>query len=550
MPSLTSITLPLGSQSSPKTLTQLQVNTLLRINDSSQITTKNISGYVFKSMMTRSEYFGLTELGLHVSYDTLIEEQWSVRASPQIIRDGQSSIITLTKLNQANAVITIQSCNVTYGLLSPEDARNCFTLSGNVLTFSKGVITADFMAEVTIAVHPTWNAQDVKTVTISGVSASDIHTVYINPESQSAELVYTGSRSLIEDYVQRCKCYVFNAEGSKMAEIKSAKFEGVYNNMTSGTVTFADDTTRNIVDLNNAGCNFMVLRPEMHIFSGKDINDKEILQNTGIYNLLGGKTFPRRYIGMFKAYDQDGVLKSQPGRVVTRSKTIVQFNNLAKAGGSQYSLISYTDFCRENAIHLSFFANTNYETNVGIGRILDRTKYTNIVTGFTLRLIGTYRCGKVATVDSDGNDVNCLNFFGIEGIGEQFAERVIGIRRYGYDIGFWEDGVWDANHPVERSNPTGYVSNNGGWMRKIIAGAEFDVIVREKNGTSTTGYCDQQDMSLETPYIWCKPTLGSESGISCLGFVGEGDGDINNYMSTRIAFRGEPQLVNGASLLT
>lgn len=548
MPSLTSVTLPLGSQSSPKTLTQLQVNTLLRIHDSSQITTKNISGYVFKSMMTRSEYFGLTELGLHVSYDTLIEEQWSVSASPQIIRDGQSSIITLTTLNQANAVITIQSCHVTYGLLSDADARNCFTLSGNVLSFSKGVITADFMAEVTIAVHPTWSSSDVKTVSISGVSASDIHTVYINPANQSAELVYTGSRSLIEDYVQRCKCYVFNAAGSKMAEIKSATFAGVYGNMTSGTVTFADDTTRNIVDLNNAGCNFMVLRPEMHIFSGTDDNDNEILQNTGIYNLLGAKTFPRRYIGMFKAYNQNGVLKSQPARIPTIGLNHVTFNNLVKEGGSQYCLINYTDFCRENAIHLSYFANTNYESNVGTGRILDYSKYTNIVTGFTLRLIGSDRYGKVATVDSDGNDVSCLNFFGLEGVGEQYAEFIIGIRRNAYDAYVWEDGTWDDNHPADRRAPFS-VNAMGGYVKKIYAGEEFDVISKEKNATSTTGFCDNQEAPGGKPYVWCMPKLGRQSGISCFGLANE-QGDYVSKMATRIAFRGEPQLVSGASLLT
>lgn len=549
MPNLTSITLPLGSQSSPKTLTQLQVNTLLRIHDSTQITTKEISGYVFKSMMTRSEYFGLTELGLHVSYDTLIEEQWSVSASPQIIRDGQSSIITLTTLNQANAVITIQSCHVTYGLLSDADARNCFTLSGNVLSFSKGVLTADFMAEVTIAVHPTWNAQDVKTVTISGVSASDIHTVYINPENQSAELVYTGSRSLIEDYVQRCKCYVFNAAGSKMAEIKSATFEGVYDAMTSGTVTFADDTTRNIVDLNNAGCNFMVLRPEMHIFSGKDINDKEILQNTGIYNLLGGKTFPRRYIGMFKAYNQDGILKSQPGRVPISNQSIATYNSLVKEGGAQYCLINYTDFCRENAIHLSYFANTNYEANVGTGRILDVTKTRNIVTGFTLPLIGTYRCGRVAAADADGNDVNCLNFFGLEGVGEQYGERIIGLKRTGNGLVIWEDGTYDSNHPADRSAPAGYSVNTNGYLSKIVAGAEFDVLPKSDGATSSTGYCDAYNNGGSNgivPYIWCPNGLGRGSGMTCIGYQVE----PATIHSTRIAFRGEPQLVNGASLLT
>ena len=549
MPSLTSITLPLGSQSSPKTLTQLQVNTLLRIHDSSQITTKEISGYVFKSMMTRSEYFGLTELGLHVSYDTLIEEQWSVSASSQIIRDGQSSIITLTTMNQANAVITIQSCHVTYGLLSDDDARNCFTLSGNVLSFSKGVLTADFMAEVTIAVHPTWDSHDVKTVSISGVSVSDIHTVYINPESKSAELVYTGSRSLIEDYVQRCKCYVFNAEGSKMAEIASATFEGVYGAMTSGTVTFADGTTRNIVDLNNAGCNFMVLRPEMHIFSGKDNNDNDILQNTGIYNLLGGKTFPKRYIGMFKAYNQNGVLKSQPGRIPTTSTNISTFNDLVKAGGSQYSLISYTDFCRENAIHLSYFANTNYETNVGTGRILTRQKYYNIVTGFTLPLVGTYRCGRVAAADSDGNDVNCLNFFGLEGVGEQYGEAIIGIRKYGNVAYVWEDGTWDSNHSADRTIENLYSAATG-WVTKIKAGSDFDVFADGSagfgGGSSSTGYCDQQGYgTVQTLLVWCASD-GRGSGMACIsGFASN-----TSNVCTRIAFRGEPQLVNGASLLT
>ena len=146
----------------------------------------------------------------------------------------------------------------------------------------------------------------------------------------------------------------------------------------------------------------------MHIFSGMNSNLDEILQCTGAFHVKEGKMFPKKYIGMFKAYNDNGILKSQPGRIPTGAQTIATFQTQAMNGGRGYGLWNYSDWCKENALHLSYFAYTNYENNVGVGRINNYNRVRNIVTGFTLPLALQKTCGYVATVDSQGAAVKSL----------------------------------------------------------------------------------------------------------------------------------------------
>ena len=64
-----------------------------------------------------------------------------------------------------------------------------------------------------------------------------------------------------------------------------------------------------------------------------------------------------------------------------------------------------------------------------MGRINGGSNVRNIVTGFTLPLVGKeHNYGTRATVDSEGITVNCLNFLDMEGLGEQIWEFVSGYR--------------------------------------------------------------------------------------------------------------------------
>lgn len=545
----------MGSQSKPKVLTQRQVDTLISVYYDSNIKEKHVSGYVKKSSLTKREYYLLTQLGLNVTYSSLVADSWSVASNRVLLHNGESATLSVSGGVKSNEVrYAIESCAVGYNSASVTNAQAlaCFTLSGSTLKFNKGSISADFTAQVIIKAYPVWNTSDVKRVAIDSVSVNSIPKTYINNGTGSSMLIQEGNKALIEDYITKCKCYVFNASGTKKAEIASATFEGTYTGgMSAGTVTFKDGTTKTVGELNTQGCNFMVLRPEMHVFSGLDANANEILQNTGAYSLLEGeKVFPKRYIGMFKAFNSGGVLKSQPNRVPTGAQTIATFQAQAKAGGQYYGLWNYTDWCKENALHISYFGNTNYEKNIGVGRINNYDQVRNIVTGFTLNLAGQKTCGLRATTDSQGRSVNCLNFFGIEGMGEQIWEFVIGFRHDGTTAYIWYENDWNELHLPDRTFPLAVTSASGQYITNIIAGEHFDMLPKQCNASATTGYCDGHwiQSTGRLLYVGGSASYGSRCGLS----ASSADGGFSlslAYIGSRLAFYGEPAEVNGANIL-
>lgn len=555
MGKLKSLTLPMGKADNRFTLDQKQVETLIKVYYDKDITQKNVSGYVYKQSLTHREHYLLTQLGLDVAYGDLVADQWTMKTDKATLFNEDSTTISIGgELSFDDVVLAIGDVTVESGDVTEAQVRRWISLDGNVLSFTKEASVIDFMAKVTLMAHPVWNTEDSKTVAVA--VAEHFRTVWINPASASAQLQSEGNLTLLDDYVKRCKPYVFNAFGTKKAEIASATFVGGYSGMTSGAVTFADGTEISINELNNAGCNFMVLRPELHIVSGYDANGAETLKCTGIYAAgTGEKVFAKNYIGMFKGVVLNGVLKSQPNRIPTGNLTIAQFQQYAKAGGDEYGLWNYSSWCKENALHLAYFANTNYEYNVGVGRIGgDQNAYNrvrNIVTGFTLPLIGQGKCGKVATVDSTGNSVNCLSFFNVEGMGEQIWEFVIGFRHDGSVAYVWDANEWSETHAADRTFNLHITSASSTYIKKIIAGANFDMLPREVGATSATGMCDGH---------WVAPSgrlllvggdacNGSICGLSASRANGAFAGAAAAFGS-RLAFSGEPATVAGSELLT
>ena len=405
--------------------------------------------------------------------------------------------------------------------------------------------------------------QACTTFTTTGYKISDyafywnvktIGQTVINPSTYASVLQQENVDSLksaLNDYVADCKCYVFNSKGTKMAEIKSATFEGTYDTMTKGTVTFKDGTTVDIRTLNDAGCNFMVYRPAMHIKSFTDDAGREILQQGGKIPIDGGITFREKFIGMFKGYVQNNVLKSQPGRICDGNRTIATYQALANAGGTGYTQWSYKDWCKENALHLSWFGNTNYEVNIGTGRINNYNNVRNSVTGFTLPMIGTDELyGTRPCVDSAGNAINALNFFHIEGLGELIWEFVIGYRHDESTIYIWDDDTWSESHKADYTVPYSVNNANSSYVRQMVAGEHFDMIPRLVGGSSVTGYCDGcwANTNGRLLSVGGAANNGSFCGLSAsashYGF-GYADGNIG----ARLAFSGRPVEIEGSKLL-
>lgn len=329
----------------------------------------------------------------------------------------------------------------------------------------------------------------------NAVDKEEVGQIYINPASGSATLRRKNVEKLnasLAEYLSNGFPCVMDDKGAMMAKIKSATFEGNFGSgMTEGTVTFMDGTICDINALNEKGCNWMVYRPELYFSSWVNETGSEILSFGGNLKVTGGHSFKEKFVGMFKAFNQNGVLKSQPNRIPTGNKTIATFQQQAEAGGKGYGLWNYSDWCKENALHISLFGNTNQETNIGVGRINNYENVRNIVTGFTLPLVGTkHNYGTRATVDSAGRAVNCLNFLDMEGFGEQIWEFVIGYRHDESTVYLWDDNSWSDTHDADRTLPYAISSAGQQYIKFVTGGEYFDMTPRTIGASSGTGWCD------------------------------------------------------------
>ena len=399
-------------------------------------------------------------------------------------------------------------------------------------------------------------AGSLRQVTLEGLSTSlgEIHTsqalkTYWNTGQPSTVLQQSGNRGVLIDYLQACKRYVFNASGTKKAEIAYVE---QFEDLGTSIVHFVDGYSTTATALNDAGCNWMVLRPELGFLSTEE-DGVPVFYCAGRGSIAGGHSFPKKYVGMFKAYLQGDVLKSQPNRVATGSTTTQVFHQKAKNGGSNYGLYMYSDWCKDNMIHLAYFGNTNYEENVGTGLINNYNYERNIVSGICLadmnNSIVSY--GTSPCKDSQGNSVNRVHFFGMEGLGEQVYEKVGGIQFDAENVYVWDTNEWfeGATSPIMRTFPR---TNTGlCLMVKARGGEFFDMLSTEVNdkGTYTIYFCDGNGGSTGNCLgVGGHAGLGSLCGLSC-AYSGHGFAVAGTGFGARLAFWGEPSSVAGSDIV-
>lgn len=398
-------------------------------------------------------------------------------------------------------------------------------------------------------------AGSLKRVTVEDLSTSlgEIHTsqalkTYWNTGQPSTVLQQSGNRDVLIDYLQACKRYVFNASGTKKAEIA---FVEQFEDLGTSIVHFVDGYSTTVNALNEAGCNWMTLRPELGFLSTEE-DGVPVFYCAGRGSIAGGHSFPNKYVGMFKAYLQGEVLKSQPNRVATGNMTTQVFHQKAKNGGSNYGLYSYSDWCKDNMIHLAYFGNTNYEENVGVGLINNYDYVRNIVSGICLadmnNSIVSY--GTSPCKDSQGNSVNRVHFFGMEGLGEQVYEKLGGIQFDETTAYVWGTNEWfeGATSPIMRVFPR--TNTPYQLMKKARGGEFFDMLSVESNGSGyATYFCDGNGGSNGNILVVGGNVYGgSRCGVSCASSSDAFD-DAFTSRGARLAFWGEPSSVAGSDIV-
>lgn len=399
-------------------------------------------------------------------------------------------------------------------------------------------------------------AGSLRQVTLEDLSTSlgEIHTTQAlrtvwNTGQPSTVLQQSGNRDVLIDYLQACKRYIFNSAGTKKAEIAYVE---QFEDLGTSIVHFVDGYSTTVNALNEAGCNWMTLRPELGFLSTEE-DGVPVFYCAGRGSIAGGHSFPKKYVGMFKAYLQGEVLKSQPNRVATGSTTTQVFHQKAKNGGSNYGLYMYSDWCKDNMIHMAYFGNTNYEENVGVGLINNYNYVRYIVSGICLSdmINSIVSYGTSPCKDSQGNSVNRVHFFGIEGLGEQVYEKLGGIQFDSENTYVWDTNEWfeGATSPIMRVFPKTNAPNE--LMMKARGGEFFDMLsVKSEGSEYATYFCDGNGGSDgNILVVGGHAHDGSRCGVSC-AYLGYAFGSAGAKHGARLAFWGEPLEVGGSGILS
>ena len=189
------------------------------------------------------------------------------------------------------------------------------------------------------------------------------------------------------------------------------------------------------------------------------------------------------YLGAYLGFEESGKLRSITGKAPTGDKTMGAFRTIAQANGVGYEQLAFYQWTFLQAMYVLKYGNLDSQSALGKGDASG--SYYNKPTGKTN--------GK--GIDFGTTDESTKVRF-------QWIEDFFGTLRQ------WCDG-WQSGESSNaltatdnfNDNGTGYVSydigfsgNVHGYVTKIQGTSELGFLIKLKNGSESTHYCDYQDV--------------------------------------------------------
>lgn len=287
---------------------------------------------------------------------------------------------------------------------------------------------------------------------------------------------------------------------------------------------------------------------------------------------IGGDYIERPIIGAMKGYALNGKLVSRSNYSPTVNKTITDFNTLAKANGSKFGLTCYDHRRYLMMINLFEFGNPNVQVNVGNGICGDTQVSELYVTANQLKTGATNAlgdaCGKIDIEIANSSGVQAsnscrVNFFGIEDLWGWDWEMTQGLY-FGNSANAQQDGsevfIYEGNRlPTTaelQTHPNGdyrqltrLTTGLGVFVREMLLGDKFDLIPKRLDGGSNSYWCDGWwGNATGQLLLWGGTTSdGANCGLACV----RSDNAFSSayaFFGARLAYYGEPQIVNGAEI--
>ena len=203
------------------------------------------------------------------------------------------------------------------------------------------------------------------------------------------------------------------------------------------------------------------------------------------------------YIGAYLGWkDGSNKLRSLSGKTPTASQTIGTFRTQAKANGSGYDLVSFYPLTLLQCLYLIKYKNLDSQTALGRG----------------------YVDGNSAATNTGGTNTKGMDWGETTG---KLQMKLFGLEDFWGNLRWWIDGLFsDSNRNIKTAfqnfNDTGSgytdrgqgaTSDISGYMSKPQGFTEAGFVLKEKDGSATTHFCD-----FATLYASCIAVSGGSWG--------------------------------------
>jgi len=190
------------------------------------------------------------------------------------------------------------------------------------------------------------------------------------------------------------------------------------------------------------------------------------------------------YIGAFLGYELNGKLRSLSGKTVTVNKPIGDFRTLAQANGGGYSQMPYFAVLMLQILYLVKYKSRDSQTALGRGFVDDNS--AGSLTGST----------NVKGIDfGETTGKQQMKFLNIEDFWGNYYYWLDGlVTDSSYNLLYSNDNFNDSGTGYEKFT-TGISAYVSGYIDDVWGNTETGFIIKSKNGSATTHFCDVGNLS-------------------------------------------------------
>ena len=272
------------------------------------------------------------------------------------------------------------------------------------------------------------------------------------------------------------------------------------------------------------------------------------------------KSFGDQWIGAYLGTVVSGALVSRADLNPSRSRTIESFWAAAQANGADWGLSNYRQRQMMMVIYLCEFLSMNSQLNLGLGMTGEGNNWCEVVYGAkagATSVLGD-KCGKVNFLASNQLVAGAchVSLFGVEDPYGWFWEFVQGVY-FGNSENANQDGtecyIYEGNRMPTSDELTGTPSGlyrkitrltSSGWVRKLMWGANLDVLPDMLGGGSVDGHGDYHYAnSTGQVLLWGGiASYGSRAGLA-YSSSRSGWSSANSSFGARLAYHGRANII-------